>query len=806
MLHLDPLPKMLLTRFCLPIFLLGVMSSQHDLPAVNKVDQAISVGLDQEEKGRYSDALKTYSRAAEMAHKAGDISREARAWLAIGSSEIDLHLLREALSSTERSYRLGMAAGNKTWAGGAAGNLAAIYRFLGEYSLAEKKGRESLNLLEDSTRKDFLTNTLIYLADLTIEQGRFHDGIAFSDRAIKVSRSARLPDLEAWSWDIRGFALLKANSLVEANDALDKAQAVRENAGHNRWLPIILGHRSELELKRGNYAKALRLNNLAFASQNETFKEVPAYYFVHVRAQILLALRQKSKALIQFRRAVSLANYWRGAALPGDATNIQTVVYLDEVYHDFAQLAAERALSSHDPKLAREAWAALAQNRAASLREQLQGSLIRDPTFGKEYLRLLSSLASAQARVTLGENRAQDEENLRSIRMELSELENQSTSSSITKERNFCRDPLRCIQAKLRPKNSVLLSFCFGRAGSYLWVITPDKVELHQLPNQAEIEQGAEDLRSALRAGLDSASPGLALTNALFGRIGVTPWQIHDWLITEDGALAGQIAYAALWDLSKTPHTQQIVVNHSLRVLPSELLLLIHDSAKPAKRFVGVADPIYNLADSRYIRGAHTAEAGTPALLGRLAGTAKEVEAAAKLSGMPRKRILSGREATGAALRTALNPSPELLHFAVHVVSPDGRPQEAALALSLTRDDVPELLTREAVATYRVPGSLVVLSGCASGQGKALPSSGLIGLSRAWLLAGAAAVVVSSWPIPDDSGDFFSSFYGHLQETGGSIAQRAATALERAQCDMRASRGYRSSPSFWAAYSVVSKE
>jgi CHAT domain-containing protein len=100
-----------------------------------------------------------------------------------------------------------------------------------------------------------------------------------------------------------------------------------------------------------------------------------------------------------------------------------------------------------------------------------------------------------------------------------------------------------------------------------------------------------------------------------------------------------------------------------------------------------------------------------------------------------------------------------------------------------------------------------VLSGCASGQGKKLPGAGLVGLSRAWLLAGAAAVIVSAWPTPDDSGRFFSAFYRHFQNTSAaSLAQRAAVSLRDAQLEMQKSSGYSSSPSLWAAYSIISKE
>lgn len=90
-----------------------------------------------------------------------------------------------------------------------------------------------------------------------------------------------------------------------------------------------------------------------------------------------------------------------------------------------------------------------------------------------------------------------------------------------------------------------------------------------------------------------------------------------------------------------------------------------------------------------------------------------------------------------------------------------------------------------------------------------LAGVGLTGLSRAWLFSGASAVVVSAWPTADDAGSFFSSFYRHLTSAGHSavpLPERAAAALANAQLDMQATSDYRRSPSFWAAYSVISKE
>jgi len=57
------------------------------------------------------------------------------------------------------------------------------------------------------------------------------------------------------------------------------------------------------------------------------------------------------------------------------------------------------------------------------------------------------------------------------------------------------------------------------------------------------------------------------------------------------------------------------------------------------------------------------------------------------------------------------------------------------------------------------------------------------------------------------AGRFFSSFYSHFDAaSSGTLAQRAALALQQAQLDMGHGDGYRSSPKFWAAYSIISKE
>jgi CHAT domain-containing protein len=76
-----------------------------------------------------------------------------------------------------------------------------------------------------------------------------------------------------------------------------------------------------------------------------------------------------------------------------------------------------------------------------------------------------------------------------------------------------------------------------------------------------------------------------------------------------------------------------------------------------------------------------------------------------------------------------------------------------------------------------------------------------MGLTRAFLAAGAGSVAGSLWPVPDDSGHLFSRFYRYLRSNG-----EVAAALQSAQLDLLRSRDENSSPKYWAAYYVVGKE
>jgi tetratricopeptide (TPR) repeat protein len=794
------------------------------LEAARPVQELINQGKRLRNAGNSSEAIIKLSEAVQKARELNDPVGEARSLITLSTAQIAAFRYRSALESIEEGRKLADEIRDNRSSGAARGNAATLYWQLGDLSRANAEAEKAVSSFKKITHpndreKGLLARALLAHASIRFRLEENGEGYSDSNEAIALAESIKDVPLQVLLWDNRGVALLRENKILEASDALQKALKL-SNKNADDDLAFVEEHLAELEIKKGHpdFSLALKLIDEAIGDKNPAFSLTPRYYPLHIRAKILLGLGNKSVALSELSKAVIAANQWRVSALPGDITNSQTVAELQDVYGDYAHLAADIALEKNDNPLAVNALEVLAENRAASLREQLTrvyGSNLKLPD---EYFFKLSQLQSAQAEVTLGKGGDEDKAQLARIRRELSDLENETglNPENLPElgERIVRRNSLRDIQHTLG-RDQVLISITLGKDRSYLWAVTGEKVNLTSLPGEEELTSKAQLFASAVREGRNSSSLGTALSRAFFGGLPPDVWNRSEWMVVADGSLLNGIPFSALPSLSSG---KPLIMDRSLRFLPSELFLLDRQSSRsrggtagfgdPSRGFVGIADPIYNLADARLDRPrlADAKSISGGITLARLVGGEKEVRSAAKESRIAQPVFLTGAKATRESLESALNQSPGIIHFAVHVVSPPHQPEQAALALSI-KNGIPELLTPEVVASFHTPGSLVVLSGCSSGQGKVLPGVGLVGLSRAWLLAGASAVVVSSWPTPDDSGKFFASFYSHFHEIhSGYTAQRAALALRRTEVDMLNGSGYQTSPSFWGAFAVISKE
>ncbi len=181
--------------------------------------------------------------------------------------------------------------------------------------------------------------------------------------------------------------------------------------------------------------------------------------------------------------------------------------------------------------------------------------------------------------------------------------------------------------------------------------------------------------------------------------------------------------------------------------------------------------------------------------LPRLPFAEREARSIARLFPRARSRVLAGPRATEAELRRQDLGRFRILHFAVHGLLDEQYWWRSALLLT------PEAGTGEdgrldplEINSLAPRAELVMLSACRTAEGKVQSGEGLLGLSAAFLTAGAESVVSSLWSVNDRStARFMTSFYGYLAD--GSTK---AEALRRAKVEMIGSR-FRH-PYYWAAF------
>ncbi|MGH9839308.1 MAG: CHAT domain-containing protein, partial [Blastocatellia bacterium] len=150
--------------------------------------------------------------------------------------------------------------------------------------------------------------------------------------------------------------------------------------------------------------------------------------------------------------------------------------------------------------------------------------------------------------------------------------------------------------------------------------------------------------------------------------------------------------------------------------------------------------------------------------------------------------------------------SPELsqyryVHFATHGVLDSERPGLSSLLLSLVDEQgKPQdgFLRANDIYNLKLPAELVVLSACQTGLGKEIKGEGLVGLTRGFMYAGAARVVVSLWNVNDQAtAELMTKFYQKMLKQG----ERPAAALRAAQVEMWKQKQW-NAPFYWAAFTL----
>ncbi|NIM66316.1 MAG: CHAT domain-containing protein [Candidatus Latescibacteria bacterium] len=358
---------------------------------------------------------------------------------------------------------------------------------------------------------------------------------------------------------------------------------------------------------------------------------------------------------------------------------------------------------------------------------------------------------------------------------------------------------------KALPKRTVLLEYALGDTTSLLWVIDRDDVELHRLPDRKKLRFSVQRLRDAISkpgAGdpvLRKAARSLYETLLLPAEKRLS--KAKDVIIVPDGLLF-EVPFEVL--LTKEPNEnagweEQPFLALSLAPVyaPSASIYLKLRNMKRSEDYdldlLAMGDPDFSLLAEK--------SSGNKAALRPLPHTRSEVQNIGLHVAEKRKAIFLGSEATEATLKDKLREGhPRLLHFATHGLVDPLDPASSSIALcpdSVSGEDG-YLHTLE-ILSLPLDVDLVVLSACESARGKVGRGEGVVGLSRAFIAAGARGIVASLWAVSDEStSELMKTFY----ETMVKKKEPACSALNTARMALIKNPNY-SHPFYWSPFIVI---
>ncbi len=738
--------------------------------------------------GLLSEADDLLASAIEMARRVRrrDIEGDALVNLA------RLHFIRGELSQSllqqERAVELFADVGNVGSELLGMSNLGAVHHRLGNLATARRILESTVERAREEQQERARALAAGGLAVVFADSGKLDDAARWHDEALAIWR-----ELEDPRW-IAFNLLTQAETLWSLGRRDEARAAVSDAAGSYHKLELLSGKARALNIKgqfafeAGEPAEALRRFGEAGELADSVGLQREAWQAEAGMAAAFEAIDDLEQAEAMYLRAIDRLEQLRSRIETGELRT-RFLVDRSHVYEEAMALRLRRK----DPDSVSGAFNLAERSRARALLDLLTESqahlrqvlppemLARERALTDGISGALTSLADADTdedRSRAREALAAAEDGLRRLKLEI------RRESPAIGDLAY-PDPIELAQIRrgvLEP-DETLLNYFIGERHALLWVVTRDSARIHELPSPAELTMLVErfvehySTPSVRLGGRSRHSPAaLELATALLPAELVEGNRL---LVAADGPLH-YLPFAAL------PIDEgYLIEDHEIVMIPSATtvaLLRARTRDVAPGGFLGI--------------GSSTAIEAAP-----LTGARRSLDRIANrfAQGAGPSRVLS--PATKQAIRELPLAEYRFVHFATHGLFDRNQPNHYGLQLSgKPGSDQTDYLSPADVFSFKLAAESVVLASCESGRGELLHGEGLIGMSRAFLYAGARSLIVGAWNLDDRATeDFMESLYEELI-AGADVT----SALRRTQIRfIRSERPGLRRPYRWAPFLLI---
>ena len=330
-----------------------------------------------------------------------------------------------------------------------------------------------------------------------------------------------------------------------------------------------------------------------------------------------------------------------------------------------------------------------------------------------------------------------------------------------------------------------LLVYWVGQNHSYLWVVTPAGLSTFLLPPKSQIDPVVKKYRQAILDGHDVLAGDHSGGEQLYAMLvaparDLIPGNSRVILLPAE-SLSG-VNFETLIAPDPGPHfwiedvtlstasSLAMLSNANRRAFRQERSLLLVGNPEPA-----------NPDFPRLLQA--------PAEMQRISGHFPQAK----------REVLEGSKATPAAYLASNSDRFAYLHFVTHGIASNTQPLESAVILSREGDSY-KLYARD-IVKHPLTAELVTISACNGAGTRVYAGEGLVGLSWAFLRAGARHVIASLWEVSDSSStpQLMDELYQGLDR-----GEDPATALRKAKLSMLKSNAHTvfAKPFYWAPFQL----
>jgi tetratricopeptide (TPR) repeat protein len=697
------------------------------------------------DEGKPAEAATLLRRAAELWRADGRREDTGLALYFLGQAMIKLEGYLEAVDAYREAAVIAGESGDRSREADALRGLGNGRYLLGDFDGAARVLREALSLARRSGERAIEASVLMSQGNVDYYRKQPHEAVRSWEQALKLARDFKDREMEGKVLGNLALAYTQLKDRARAEDYYQQDLAIARERGDRLVEAQALHNFATLRLASGDWAAAIPLlrNSVELAGS------------VGYRRGQALALRNLGRAQLKthdpagaedsLRAAITIFEGLREPVRASDADSISLLQSQRDAY-SYLQAAL---VALNKPGIALEVSE---RGRARSIAD------------------LLARREAASGQLTM--------------------------------------PSVETMLALARSRKATLVEFSIvddADSAIYVWVVRPDGTTVFRrtaidMRNGGSIDAAMEsfvrDTRAALgalgRFEVPPAKPGVAGRDEmleLLYRLLIAP--VADELPKspdETVVLVPQgplflLPFAALRD----PSGRALIDRHTILVMPSIGTLALLD-AQPARR----ADTAALVVGNPALSPVRLEARGDLVQLPLLPGAEREANSVASLL---RSVALTGPMASKDAVLRKM-PEADIIHFATHGILEDVRNQGAPGALALVGSGTDEgLLTTPEIMNLRIRAQLVVLSACNTGAGR-ITSDGVVGLTRAFIAAGARNVVASLWNAPDQPTEgLMVAFYQALQR-----GQSKARALRQAMLDTRA---HHADPLDWAGFILM---